>query len=949
MKFFAPIIVIFLVPLTLLAQPEMCGTQERFLQRLSSNPALAGKMDQIENHFRNSSAVMAAAPFMDDIYIPVVFHVVYTSAAQNLPDAKLLEQLKQLNFDFNHMNEDAGETPIAFSSLTKNAHIRFCLASRDPNGAPTTGIERRNTTVSSFSTNDDVKFFDSGGMNAWPVNDYLNIWIANLSSGLLGYAQFPGDDPLTDGIVVDYETVGSLDSPGSMSGFNRGRTAAHEVGHWLNLRHIWGDDGSGCGGSDMVDDTPNQGPNNSGNCPTFPATDACSDSFPGVMYMNYMDYSDDNCMNMFSAGQVARMRTLFNPGGFREPLLATPGCTPAAFAQCSAQPTVGNINYSGDTICNPASIVLTLSGFSTGAAGVIYTWQESRGSSGSWIHAQGTNGGTTYTTPVLSQTTSYRCIATCLATADADTSLPLTVSVYGISGVENDSICVAGPITLTAEGLGTVEWFEDAAGTVSLGTGNSLPVTIVGDTSFYARAFGSVEGAVGPAANTFGTGGNSNNFSRGLAFTVIADLILDTIFVYPQSAGNVIISLLNTSGGTINSITVPVATGGVKTPIPIGWNLTPGDYNLVPTGSTVSSLYRNFSSVTYPYSIPGIISITGAYNGSAGSYYFLYDWKIQATCGPPIMAIPVKVGPISVEATAWPDTICVGTGSLLSASGANSYTWNPGGISGQAVSVSPSTTQTYTVTGAASAGCISSDEITVEVIPVPLISINASSDTICKGSSVSLTGIGATDFTWEPGFFATPTINPFPSSTTTFVATAYPAPGCAAQNQVTIHVNSLHVVADVLTPTPLSCSGDTVSAQVYGALNYVWNPGGLTDSIQHFAPPNTITFTITGTDANGCTDVGYFTVYVDECAGILEKLNPLEVSVFPNPTRETIEIMGYPGIVSGISVWDLAGKPALQTYSPENPVIAVTNLPAGIYLGRIDGSEGGFHFRFVKE
>lgn len=184
----------------------------------------------------------------------------------------------------------------------------------DPNGNPTNGITRTASSVTSFSDNDNIKFNSTGGHDAWPTNQYLNMWVGNLSGGLLGYAQFPFDyatKPTTDGVVIRttaFGRVGNVIAP-----FNTGRTATHEVGHWLNLFHIWGDDGNSCNGSDQCGDTPNQADENVG-CPGFPST-SCNNN--GDMSMNYMDYSDDACMNIYTNDQRVRMRAIFAQGGPR--------------------------------------------------------------------------------------------------------------------------------------------------------------------------------------------------------------------------------------------------------------------------------------------------------------------------------------------------------------------------------------------------------------------------------------------------------------------------------------------------------------------------------------------------------------------------------------------------------------------------------------------------------
>ncbi|MEM7101566.1 MAG: GEVED domain-containing protein [Bacteroidota bacterium] len=245
------------------------------------------------------------------ITIPVVVHVVYSNATQNISDAQILTQLDVLNEDFRLMNSDADNT----WSQSADSEIEFCLATVDPNGNATNGITRTSTSVSQFSTNNAVKFTGSGGISAWPTSDYLNIWVCDLN-GFLGYAQFPGGNPLTDGIVCDFAyfgTIGTATVP-----FDLGRTATHEVGHWLNLRHIWGD--GGCGVDDQVADTPLSDAPNYG-CATNHVSCGSAD-----MVQNYMDYSDDACMNLFTLGQKDRMRVLFDPGGPRESLLNSNGC-----------------------------------------------------------------------------------------------------------------------------------------------------------------------------------------------------------------------------------------------------------------------------------------------------------------------------------------------------------------------------------------------------------------------------------------------------------------------------------------------------------------------------------------------------------------------------------------------------------------------------------------------
>jgi hypothetical protein len=244
------------------------------------------------------------------ITIPVIVHVVFNNSLENITDEQITSQIRILNEDYRKQNADIGLVPEPFIPFVADAKIEFKLAVRDPDGNSTKGITRTFTQKTAFSFDDAVKFASTGGKDAWSADKYLNIWVCNLSGGILGYAQFPGGDAETDGVVISHQYFGDVGT--AIPPFNKGRTTTHEVGHWLNLRHIWGDDMGACAGSDAVEDTPNQADSNFGR-PTFPRI-TCGNAPNGDMYMNYMDYVDDDAMFMFSAGQVARMRaTLDGP------------------------------------------------------------------------------------------------------------------------------------------------------------------------------------------------------------------------------------------------------------------------------------------------------------------------------------------------------------------------------------------------------------------------------------------------------------------------------------------------------------------------------------------------------------------------------------------------------------------------------------------------------------
>jgi hypothetical protein len=322
---------------------KRCASNEVLQEQLQHDPGMQARMEAIEaftaKYVTENKANQRTAAV---ITIPVVVHVVYNAASQNISQCQIQSQLDVLNEDYRKMNADNSKTPSMFAGVAADAEIQFVLATVDPNGNPTTGVTRTSTKTRSFSTNNYIKYTSKGGHDAWNTSKYINFWTApNLTSGaqqLLGYGQFPGGAAATDGVVMAYAAFGSrAKCPSGVyyTGYDLGRTTTHELGHFLNLRHIWGD--ATCG-NDLVSDTPTQQAANYG-CPTFPHV-TCSNQ--GDMTMNFMDYTDDPCMYMFTAGQKARMQAVLAPGGARASLasggaITTSGSTTAQVTEAEAR------------------------------------------------------------------------------------------------------------------------------------------------------------------------------------------------------------------------------------------------------------------------------------------------------------------------------------------------------------------------------------------------------------------------------------------------------------------------------------------------------------------------------------------------------------------------------------------------------------------------------------
>lgn len=329
-----------------------CKTPQLMQELITTNPEIQGKIAASEQKIEDWTKTQKAARVATVLTVPVVVHVLYRTGAQNISDAQIQLQLDILNSDYRKRNYDTTGIPAAFKSLAVDCEIDFCLAKRDPLGNSTNGITRKPITIKEIGNTN--KYFKSnlGGQDIWNRDHYLNIWVCEIDSmgGILGYSTVPSFNPTasSDGVVIDYRYFGTS----SNSHYNKGRTATHEVGHWFDLQHIWGDDFGSCSNDDFVSDTPLQGAEHYG-MPAFPSLDSCSPTFPGTQFMNYMDYTDDSGMHMFTPGQKTRMWAALSTT-LRDSLFASKGCVPVGIDESFASselsirpnPSTGSFNFS---------------------------------------------------------------------------------------------------------------------------------------------------------------------------------------------------------------------------------------------------------------------------------------------------------------------------------------------------------------------------------------------------------------------------------------------------------------------------------------------------------------------------------------------------------------------------------------------------------------------------
>lgn len=467
---------------------RQCGTPDVETMLSVSPKELREKFHKIEDHTENFVRNFKQDKATGVITIPVVVHIVYNTAAQNITDAMVQSQINVLNADFRRTNADKTNTPAAFAGLGADFEIQFQLATRDPQGNTTTGITRTSTTKTFFEYGGSdsqgvfVKQSAQGGKDAWSPSSYLNMWVCNFggaSGNLLGYATFPTDaGTFKDGVVMGYKYFGVNPTLGGVFGY--GRTATHEVGHWLNLRHIWGD--ASCG-NDLVTDTPTQQTSNGG-CPAFPKT-SCSNGANGDMFMNYMDYTNDQCMNIFTTGQKARARALFGIGGARISLLSSNGLG-AVTPTCPA--SLATPTASSSAVANTTATISWAA--ITGATSYNVNYKTSAATT--WTNVTSTGTSASITGLTASTAYNFRVQATCTATLSAFS----TTGNFTTTAAPTVTYCASVGTSVADEWIGAVKLakgtttiFNNVSGknggygnftatSYVVGPGNTLTITI---------------------------------------------------------------------------------------------------------------------------------------------------------------------------------------------------------------------------------------------------------------------------------------------------------------------------------------------------------------------------------------------------------------------------------------------------------------------------------------
>ncbi|MBN4051201.1 hypothetical protein JYU16_00140 [bacterium AH-315-M05] len=836
---------------------EKCGTMEAVENLKDRDTGYEKRLLQIEKQIRriiqqqDGQKKMAAV-----ITICVVFHVVYNNAGENISDAQLLSQLDVLNEDFRRLNPDTGNTRSVFKPVAADVEFEFCLAAVDPLGNPTTGITRTSTSHGPFTTNDDVKYDALGGKDIWDRDAYLNIWICDLSGGLLGYAYFPGAPADVDGVVIDYEYTGRGGS--AVPPYDQGRTATHEVGHWFALYHTFQD---GCVGTasatcavegDLCCDTPPTSSSNFG-CPS-PTQNTCTETPIDQIdqWENYMDYVDDACMNMFSEDQKTRMRAVID--GTRASLKTANCCNLLTLTMSSA-----------DALCSGSCDGEATVSVSGGTTPYTYLWNDP--SSQTTATATGLCAGT-YTVTVTDSNSVQKTDSVIV------TEPPLlTISISG-NNINCNGSC-DGDATVSASGGTTpytYSWNDPSSQTTATATGlcaGTYTVTVadangcsVSDSIVITEPASPITTSIsGNDAICSGIcDGNATVAASGGtgAYTYLWDdpASQTTDTATGLCAGTYIVTVTDANNcSTADTITLGEAITLVLSTSSTG--ATCGNAN----GDASVSVSGGSSPYTYSWNDPALQTTATATGLIAGTYTVTVTDSNSCAATASVLVNDISGPDASILSSN--NVSCNGDcdGSAnVSVSGGTSpftYLWDDP-ASQTTFNATGLCAGTYSITVTDSNGCTGSDSVTItesSLFTASSFGIGTSCNGTCNGSaSVALSG-GTSPFTYQwddPSFQTTETATGLCAGT--YTVTVTDANGCITSDSISIGEPAPVSLTTSITDATCGSTDGEASVSVAGGTSpytYLWDDplNQTTSTATGLAAGG---YTVTVTDVNGC-------------------------------------------------------------------------------------------------
>lgn len=894
------VLVMLMSPILMLAKSGS-GHQEG--ERCGTHAPDKAWEDNFQKLLLQTRKNMATQSVNQTYVIPVVVHVIHTGqaigTAYNLSAAQIQSQIDILNKDYAGTGLNVGNVPAVFKDLVANTGVTFCLATKKPDGSNMAepGIDRIRTTDKGWRNPGNAgyspEYIDSviKPQSYWDPSLYLNIWVTKINGGILGYATFPNFSTLDgipgfwaedarDGVVVAYTTFGS--GGVTTAPYNQGRTTSHEVGHWLGLRHIWGDDqttGDNCSVDDFVDDTPLQSVASSG-CPNFPRV-TCSNT--GNMTMNFMDYSNDACMYMFTLGQKERMVTTFANSPNRIKLLSSPVCQTASLAP------IAKFKSSKESICAGESVTFTDASLFTATS-----WK--------WTIPGGNPSSSTIKNPTVTFAAPGVYPVTLEATnAGGTTSVTIEFTVvptlpvpyreefegvdtafppYGWSLFTRNTKGVNWNPTSRASGFSVGKYcmyfdntnidvtdYNDDIRTPFLNLTETVEPKLIFDVAHAPYTdplyrdglevlvsldcgvtFTSLYKKIGPDLATAPAIGEDwepktaadwrrdtvdlkafaglpkvmiviRNLAKYGHSTFIDNVdVRDYFVVAPPTVTNITVNKNSICPGESVNYTAVVTD-------------SPTQYEWTLEGVTPNKVTTTVPTLTVQYPNAGTFDVSVKVSNTGGSAEILKTDIVTVNTLPTI--------------TVNSPSVCKGGSVTLNAGGASTYTWSTS-ATGASISVSSSSSTSYTVTGTSAAGCIATATSNVTVNNNPVVTVNSA--TVCPGTPITLTATGATSYLWStsestPSIVVTPTVN------TNYTVTGTDANGCKDTAISTVSISN--EVPTVTVNSASICPGESITLTANGATTYTWDSGENTASIT-VSPASTQTYVVSG--SNGCLE-----------------------------------------------------------------------------------------------
>jgi hypothetical protein len=901
---------------------------------------------------------MANSQLMSGYTIPVIMHVIHGGQAvgtyPNLAQGQLNSQVTVLDNDFSGIGQNVGNYPAnAFTAYATNTlisaaskdgsgriaiancNINFCLATKDTlgntlaepgihrvnyNTLPATAFPSKNPAATNYNTPALFTNFMNSYIKPntiWNVGKYLNIWVSDRqnATGLLGYATFPPlstlagipgatGTALSDGFWSWAASFGSSTIfPGGTyaAPYDKGRTCTHEIGHWLGLRHIWGD---GTCATDYCTDTPPANASNGGS-PAYPLDpNSCNASSPpnganGEMFMNFMDYTNDLAMYMFTPDQRLRAHVAMANSPYRK-FLGTHGlCNlPAPIANFTVTPNPGCVG----TALNVGDLSLN----------VPTSW--------SYTMTGGTPSLSTAQNPTVSYAAAGVYSITLVSTNGAGASIPVVKTVTVIQGpaftltsTPSATVCAGNNVTITPSGATTYTLVNSGATTPpfivtpTVATVYSVTAITSGTnncrrTQTLSISIGTININITPATASVclnqsvtltGSGATTYTWSTGPTTS--------TISVSPTVTTTY--TLNGTGGGCVGTKTVQVTLNPTPTLTAANATICAGGTATLTAGGANSYLWSTGATTSVITVSPGVNTV----------YTFTGTSALGCT-NTKTVSVTIGTG-LTLSAIANPTSICAGSSSTLTASGATTYTWSTG-PNGASLVVTPTVTTNYTVTGKTGA-CTASTTISVLVNPSPTVIATSSSPSICVGGSATLSASGAVTYTWNPGNIVGASFSVSPAATTIYTVTGTNASGCVNTKTVSVFVSALPVVNATANPTAV-CSGASSTVTATGATTYSWSGLG-TGATKTVTPASTSIYTVTGT------------------TGLCSASNTVAVVVSPTPTVSVNNATICPAgtatlIASGANTysWSTSATTSVITVTPPvNTTYTVTGTSLG--------------------